>query len=157
MSDKPKHPGGRPREHDRDAIALDLIEWSKLDTSTNLNGFCASRGLAPSKITDWARECEKFRGAYEEAKAALGQRRETMLALGTLHTKAYDLNAAVYDHFLKDERRSEMAYESDLRKGEEKKADEKHAERLDGFMKALSNSQNQDSARKRADKSTKTE
>lgn len=110
-----KNLGGRPREHDREQIAKDLIEWSKKSDSTNLNAFCASIDLAPSMITNWARECDSFRRAYETAKAHLGARRERYLHEDKLHVKAYDLNAAVYDHFLKDERRMQAEFENKLK------------------------------------------
>lgn len=110
--------GGRPREHDRDAIMEELVEWAKLPNSLNLNGFCCSREppISPSKITNWAKECPRFRQAYEEAKAFIAQKREQNLALGTLHVKAYDLNASVYDHFLKDERRTQLEFEAEIKK-----------------------------------------
>lgn len=108
---------GRPREHDRDAIALELIEWSMKPDSINLNGFCCSRvpPLAPSKITQWALECDYFRQAYEAAKTFIAVRREERLSAGTLHVKAYDLNSSVYDHFLKDERRAQARFEASLK------------------------------------------
>jgi hypothetical protein len=110
------NPNGRPPHHNQEAIAKDLVEWSKLDTSTNLNGFCGSRGLAPSYITRWARENPQFCLAYEEAKANIGQRREERLSAGTLHVKAYDLNANVYDHFRKDEMQQQQRFEMGLDK-----------------------------------------
>ena len=105
---------GRPREYDRDKLADSLVEWAQLDTSINLNGFCAQHLLPPSKITIWANECENFRKAYEIAKTLVGLRREQKLSDGTLHVKAYDLNAAVYDYFLKEERREQAKFESTL-------------------------------------------
>lgn len=105
---------GRPREHDRDQIARDLIEWAKLSTSINLNGFCCSREppLNPRRLADWAKECDNFRGAYEVAKAFLGNRREELLNSELLHVKAYDLNARTYDYFLKEE--EELKKEAEL-------------------------------------------
>ena len=119
--DKEKHPGGRPREHDRDAIALELLEWAKLPDSINLNGFCCTREppISPSFITRWAKECDRFKQAYETAKAFLGDRREKMLNMEMLHVKAYDLNASTYDQFLKEEKRLQAEFESNLRKQEE--------------------------------------
>ena len=109
---------GRLRMHDREQIAKDMIEWAKLDTSTNLNGFCATREppMAPSKVTLWAKEDDFFRQAYEATKAIIGMRRERNLSNGSLHTKAYDLNAKVYDHFLKEEWKETVKYESELNK-----------------------------------------
>lgn len=106
---------GRPREHDRDQIALDLIEWAKTDDALNLNKFCAIKGIAPPKITDWAKEDNFFREAYELCKAHIGYRREEKLKTGEVHVKAYDLNATTYDHFLKQERRSALEHEVTLK------------------------------------------
>lgn len=109
---------GRPRIHDREAISEDLIIWAKKDDSINMCGFCAQLDppLNPQKITEWARECTKFRLAYETAKNMVGARREVNLNKGKLHVKAYDLNATVYDHFLKDEKRMQMELEMDIKK-----------------------------------------
>lgn len=116
------HGHGRPREHDRDQIALDLIEWAKKDDSINLNAFCCSRDhpLAPSMITNWARECDNFKRAYEFAKTFLGVRREKLLNNGRLHVKAYDLNACTYDYFLAEEKREQKKFEASLEKDESK-------------------------------------
>lgn len=113
-----KNLGGRPREHDRDQIANELIEWAKLDDSINLNGFCCTREppIAPSKLTVYSNECPRFRQAYELAKAFLGNRRERKLSNNELHVKAYDLNAAVYDYYLKEEKRDQARFEAELGK-----------------------------------------
>lgn len=158
--------GGRPREHDRDAIAEELIEWAKKEDSINLCGFCCSREppLAPTKVTDWARECSRFRVAYETAKMFIGARREANLNKGKLHVKAYDLNATVYDHFLKDEKRLQMELELDIKKqlieweaklkSSGNVVDEAVLEQFNALMGQLSALQE---ARKMADKSKRAE
>ena len=130
--------GGRPREHNREQIALDLIEWAKKDDSLNLNGFCADQLIAPSKITLWARENDEFRLAYETAKSFIGRRRESGLINGTLHVKAYDLNAAVYDHFLKEDKREQAKYEADLKLKEAEKIPEQIQEGFERLMNQFS-------------------
>lgn len=107
----------RHKEFDRDAIALALLEWAQKEDSVNLNGFCTTHDplIPPSYLALWAKENEQFSLAFEIAKSFLGQRREQKLKDGQLHTKAYDLNAAVYDYFIRDERRSEKKYESELK------------------------------------------
>ena len=106
---------GRPKEHDREKLAKELIEWALLPDSINLNGFCCTRKppIAPSKITLFRNESPIFREAYETAKAFLADRREKMLNNETLHVKAYDLNATTYDYFLKEEKYEEK--EQDLK------------------------------------------
>jgi hypothetical protein len=113
---------GRPREHDRDQIAKDLIEWAKLESSINFNKFCCTREppIPASKLLLWAKENDGFRTAYETAKAFLGCRREEWLSSERLHVKAYDLNATVYDLIAKDEKIENMKMVSDLSKDTEK-------------------------------------
>lgn len=103
-------PFGRPREYDRVQVAKDLIEWAQKDDSFNLNGFSAEYMITPSKVSDWSREDPNFREAFELAKAYLGARRERGLAEGKVHVKAYDLNASVYDGYLKQERREDISF-----------------------------------------------
>ncbi len=117
------NPVGRPREHDRDQVAKDLIEWAKKDDSINLNKFCAYYDpiIPPSKISEWAKEDSKFREAYQSAKSFLGYRREEMLNKDKLHVKAYDLNATTYDHFLKEEKKEMAIFQSELTQKENEK------------------------------------
>lgn len=137
---------GRPREHDRNAIAQELIEWSKLPDSTNLNGFCCSRNppLPPTKIFQWAKECDYFRQCVDCAKAALAERREKMLNMDLLHAKAYDINARVYDAFLKDEVRQHAEFESKLKTQETESATETQKEGLNALLSQLSKLQKGD-------------
>lgn len=114
---------GRPREYNRDFIAHELILWAKKPSSINLCEFCSEKMLPPSKLSLWAKECDKFRQSYELAKCFLGSRREKMLTDETLHVKAYDLNATTYDYFLKEEKRLQSEYEASLKKENEKPHD----------------------------------
>ena len=107
--------GGRPRDWDREKIFQDLIAWSKLPDSINLNAFCALNDLPPSYLIAWSKSPE-FSTSYEIAKANLGARRERMLNEETLHVKAYDLNATNYDAFLRDEKRAQQTFEADISK-----------------------------------------
>ncbi len=145
MTCQPSHNiGGRPREHDRDAIALELIEWAKKDDSINLNAFCCSRKpcLDPSKLSQWAREDEGFRRSYRAAKAFLAVRREEWLSSEQLHQAAYNRNAKVYDYFEREESRDEYAYqkEVDAKVGKEvnTNANADVKDRLDATLNQLS-------------------
>lgn len=108
---------GRPIERDRKKIAKELLEWAKLSDSINLCKFCCTRDppLAPSKLCHYAKEDENFRQTYETAKSYLGARREYLLTNNQLHVKAYDINSSTYDYFLKEERREDAKYNSDLK------------------------------------------
>ncbi len=97
---------GRPRIYDKKKIADELVEWSEKHDSINLNKFCALHNpkIPPKKISEWAKEDDYFKEAYEIAKAHLGFRREEWLNSEQMHVKAYDLNASTYDFFLKEEK-----------------------------------------------------
>lgn len=116
---KPVNKGGRPREWDRLELAEKMLEWSLLPDSTNLLGFSDIYCIPPQKVSCLARDDEGFRLAFQLVKARVGMRRERALSKGQLHLRAYDLNAAVYDYHLKEERRDEMAYQASLKKLEE--------------------------------------
>lgn len=106
----------RPREWDRDQVADDLVAWAQLDDSINLCAFCANKLIPPSKLPQWSVECEIFRQAYDLAKIFIAVRREAKLNKNELHVKAYDLNAATYDYFMKKEKRDQAKFECDLDK-----------------------------------------
>jgi hypothetical protein len=112
---------GRPRVHNREQIAIDLVAWADKPDSINLCKFCSTYvpKIPASKIMQWAREDENFRSSYEIAKQALGYRREEWLNGDMLHVKAYDLNAKAYDPFLKEEHRQEAEFLSRLKQKEE--------------------------------------
>ena len=121
---KSANPNGRPREHDRDQIALDLIEWAKKEDSINVNKFCAMYNppFACKKLSEWSHEDPRFRESYDIAKTFLAFRREEWVSTDMLHVKAYDLTAAAYDHVVKEERMLQSTFESNLRKEQEKSA-----------------------------------
>lgn len=110
-------PAGRPVETDYIQRAKELLEWAQLDDSINLNGFCCTRTppIPPSHITRWRNASEEFREAYETAKTFLADRREKNLSSNKLHVKAYDLNATVYDQFMKDEKRIQAELEAEIK------------------------------------------
>lgn len=116
-------PRGRPREHDRDQIAEDLIEWARKDDSINFNKFCSTRNppIPASKLLQWAKEEDEFRAAYETAKAFLACRREEWLSQEVLHVKAFDLNSTVYDLFAREEKMEMAKFTSTLSKEDDKK------------------------------------
>ena len=108
---------GRPRIHNREQVAIDMIDWAKKEDSINLNKFCAHYDpiISPSFLGIWARESEEFRRSYEAAKAFLAYRREEKLNTEELHVKAYDLNATNYDILLREEERNQAEFESSLK------------------------------------------
>lgn len=123
---------GRHKMWDRDKVAENLIEWAKKEDSINLNGFCITHDplIPPSYLSVWAKEDDNFSQAYDTAKAFLAVRRELKLKNNELHVKAYDLNAAVYDYFLKEERRKEKEYEAGLKNNKEEESQDDLARKL---------------------------
>lgn len=136
-------PSGRPREHDREKIGQELIEWAKQPNSINLNKFCCTRDppLWPCQLSIWADECPIFRKSYETAKAFLGWRREEWLSAETLHVKAYDLNAATYDYFLKKEKRDQQVFEAKLNSEEHASISADDVKRFEAIMGAMNSLQ----------------
>lgn len=137
MEEEKKNLGGRPRIHDREQIAIDLIEWAKKPDSMNFNKFCAlyDPPFPATKLLDWSSEDPKgFRVAYNTAKAFIAFRREEKLATEELHVKAFDLNATVYDLLAKAEQRDKLAYESKLKKDEVKQHTQEQEERMNAMM-----------------------
>lgn len=132
---------GRLREHDRNQIALDMIEWAQKDDSFNLNGFCGMKLLPPSKISIWAKEDDFFCKAYEVTKAILAERRERGLREDKLHVKAYDLNSSVYDHFLKETRMEMSKFEAMLKLEDLEKLPTEVLDKFTALMAQMRNNQ----------------
>ncbi len=137
------NPVGRPIERNRAQIALQMLEWATKSDSINLCGFCVSvvPPLAPPRLVQYANESPEFKEAYETVKAFIGARREKMLNSDMLHVKAYDLNAAVYDYFLKQEKRDQAAYEASLKTQTEDKINPEAVESMTAFFKAVKGAQ----------------
>lgn len=132
---------GRLREHDREQIAKDLIVWAEQEDSINLNGFCASKLIAPTKLSLWSKEDEFFRSALEIAKSFIGERRERLLTNDMLHVKAYDLNAAVYDFFLKEQRMETAKYETLLKFVQEENQNPEVIDKFNSLMDLMKQNQ----------------
>jgi len=145
---------GRPKEHDRDKIAKNLLEWAEEETSLNLNKFCAINKLPPSKLSLFAKENDEFRQSYELAKAFLAVRREEYLTDGMLHVKAYDISVAAYDYFVKEERRDQTQFEASIKKQNDINVSDDIKEMFEDTMTQLSSLQ---SERKIADSNINNE
>ena len=117
--EKEKYTGGRFRKHDRDDIANKLVEWAKLSTSINLCKFCFENEIIPQQLSEWSKNDDNFREALQFARVCLGFRREEKLNSGEIHTVGYNLNASTYDYFLKEEKRDQLTFESEVRKKEQ--------------------------------------
>lgn len=112
--------GGRPREHDREQIALDIVAWATKPDSLNLNKFCVTyhHPFPPTQLAIWGSQDTEFRKAVDLAKGHLAYRREEKLASSELPSKAYDLNATVYDALIREEKKEMMSFESSLKQQE---------------------------------------
>lgn len=126
----------RKKEYDREEMAAKLLEWAKKDTSINFNGFCAQELIPPQNISKWKHENECFHEAYDITRSILATRREHGLNAGTVHVKTYDLNAGVYDYFLKEESRDEKKFDASLKLDDSK---DDGAERIANAIEKLAN------------------
>lgn len=134
--------GGRPREYERLETAENMLKWALKDDSLNLTGFCAEYMIPSSTILTWSKETTEeglqFSRAYVLVKDILANRRERRLTEGALHVKAYDLNAKVYDSFLRDEHRANLAYEASLKAQEAEQGTEQQQNMFKDVMNQLS-------------------
>lgn len=63
--------GGRPRRYsieDIERYADELVAWMKVDSRFWFKDFCLERDIDPDFMAEWARENDKFSGAYRLAK-----------------------------------------------------------------------------------------
>jgi hypothetical protein len=100
--------------HNKEELGDKLVEWAKLPDSVNLNAFCGIIGVSPPQIYVFAKQSVYFKECLDLARSYLASHREERLSVGLLHTKAYDVNAAHYDYFLKMSNRDEKQFEVDL-------------------------------------------
>ena len=112
-----KGEGGRPVTHDKDVLADKLVEWAQKEDSINLNAFCCSLRplISPQRLCDFVLAHERLGEAMKIAKSFIAARRELRLNEGKLHVRAYDFNAAVYDYYVKQERREDKEHEIEMK------------------------------------------
>jgi len=132
---KERNPVGRPREHDRAKVALDMVEWAKKPDSLNLNKFTAyyEPQLTPAMILLWKDECAQFRESYARVKSFLAFRREEWLNNERLHQSAYNHNTTTYDAFMSGDREDKVKFDAAQKANDQKPVDEEAA-RLAALM-----------------------
>ena len=155
FANKSKIASGRPREHNREKIAQEMLEWAKLDTSTNLLQFCTNREppLPSYMLCEWADTDKDFHKAYRIAKDFLGWRREQKLSQGLLNSRAYEASCSAYDYIVRREKRKQMEFEHSLKLQQEAQTseatDEAYAKTIKMLKSMQEDGKNQDSARSR--------
>lgn len=63
--------GGRPRKYSTEEIehfADDLVEWMQDESNFWFKDFCLERRIDPDFMAEWAKENQRFNGAYKLAK-----------------------------------------------------------------------------------------
>ena len=144
---------GRPPKHDWYSIFKDMDEWSKTDACISINAFVAQHksDVTPRMLIEKAAlyddDNKYFSCTYELVKSRIGARRESNLSLGTLHAKAYDLNAKAYDYVMKHEHREEKTFEYELAKlQEQEKVSPEVMDAFKAFMEQMSTFGSKDSS-----------
>lgn len=94
------HGSGRPPKYDSIALAKSLDEWSKLETSYNLVGFCLKEEICDYTLHDLNDRCEVFSNSLKLARMRLSERRDAMLMANTLPAKMWERYVDCYDPFL---------------------------------------------------------
>jgi hypothetical protein len=140
---------GRPREHDRKQIFIDLLLWSTNPTAFNLIQFTRPRMLRVTKLSEWAAEDDNFREALALAKESIAMNRFEAAIEGALPFAEVHRSEHNYDPLYKASVREEKEYDLSL---ELRKLDHAHklktkenddlakqdAERLSNSIKAKS-------------------
>jgi hypothetical protein len=149
---KKKNIGGRPRKHDREQIANDMIKWAEKFDSINVNKFCAlyKPPFSVRKLSEWSKEDDNFRESYDIVKSFLAFRREEWVSQDKLHVKAYDLSACAYDHIIKEEKRQQAEFESALKEKELIAVSESDNKRFDDMMNQIKELQSERSMERRS-------
>lgn len=114
--------GGRPRIHDREALREDLLKWSKLMYSINLNAWSGKHEISYRYVFKWAKEDPVFRESLEIAKANIAANREELLCKGALHPVAYSRSLHMYDPYMYNHWKKEKRYEGKIKSKAEKEA-----------------------------------
>lgn len=130
---------GRPRVHDRDDIARQLIEWAKKPDSINLSAFCVSleTPIAPSIVVSWTYSDPEFKKSYDIAKCYIAARREVLLNSELLNQKTFEMNAKHYDYFLRHDCRDQQKFEAALgKKSDDISLSEDTLQKLSNVLKA---------------------
>ena len=87
----------------------------------NLNAFCCIQEppMSYDAMNAMVNEDPDFSQIYNATKSFIAMRREQLLSKGLLHVKAFEMSNTVYDHFVKAERREQLAYEQSIKAVEE--------------------------------------
>ena len=108
----------RPRIHDREHLAQELVLWAQLPDSLNLNAFCTSRSpmISAVYLLQMVDEDAGLAEAYSIAQACLATRREEANAAKELTDAAYKCNLRVYDKINHKQWKDELKFEKALDK-----------------------------------------
>lgn len=114
---------GRPKEHDRIQVGLDMVKWATNNpTALTVPMYAVSIGLHSGILRNWCTEDEQFHALYMQAKEQIGiNRLKSTLsdAEKKLDSSIYRAHVGNYDIDINQYAREEKAYESNLRKQEE--------------------------------------
>jgi hypothetical protein len=105
---------GRPREHDRKQIFIDLLQWSTNPTAFNLIQFTRPRMLRVTKLSEWAAEDDNFREALALAKESIAMNRFEAAIEGALPFAEVHRSEHNYDPLYKASVREEKEYDLSL-------------------------------------------
>ena len=131
----------KPKEYDREEVAVMLLDWCRKEGNDSMLGFGADTGIVASMIFRWCEECETFRRAYAEAKEILALKRERMMNRGKMAQCVYNKTHHVYDSYARQEDRDRLKFESDLKKEEAKVLPENLIQAYESVMAVMTTEQ----------------
>jgi hypothetical protein len=91
---------GRPREHDREDVARQMIEWAKREDSLTLTGFSAKTMISSTIIRNWRSLDPNFRALTDIIYDIIAERRERKYNAGEIKDRSYSIHSRVYDGYL---------------------------------------------------------
>ena len=151
------HGYGRPPTYDAELEAKEIEIWSKKEDSYNLVDFCLERNFTSSVIYHLEERSAVFRDSLELAKMRLSKRRDARYREDEFPDKMWSRYAANFDPFLKKHEDDEKRFDSSLKQKEIASYTQADLDRQKQTVDQVLRAQEASSARKAADKISKSD
>ena len=161
------HHEGRPREHDYEKEAADLLAWSLKPDALSLYEFTDSKTYLASELSEFAKREKVFAEALHKAKERIAIRRERMCNAQALDKTIWARTVHVYDHLMvsadefkaeRDNKRKKDLIDHEAKvKAENNGGSQSDSERLEAALSLINYLQSESSARNAAVTSMMTE
>jgi hypothetical protein len=106
---------GRPRQHDRELMAKDIIEWVQDEDNWIIKEWRIKHMMTRDTVMEMCRDSKVFADAYKYANDKIASRRERMHFLGEMKDNLFNRMLRVYDKDIDSQERDNLAYEYSLK------------------------------------------